>query len=95
MKEVFKTGERISNIRQAFNAREGIKPEDFKITGGRGRVLGDPPLKSGPTADVTVDAEDMRSAFFKAMDWDLKTGRPSLEKLKALGLDDVAKDLWP
>ena len=95
MKEVFKTGERISNIRQAFNAREGIKPEDFKITGGRGRVLGDPPLKSGPTANVTVDAEDMRTAFFKAMDWDLKTGKPSLEKLKTLGLDDVAKDLWP
>lgn len=92
MEDVVKTGDRISNIRQAFNAREGIKPKDFKISVGR--PIGDPLLREGPTANVTVDAEIMRSEVFKAMDWDLATGKPSKEKLEALGLDDVAKDLW-
>jgi len=29
------------------------------------------------------------------MDWDLKTAKPSKKKLQELGLDDVAKELWP
>ena len=93
MEEMLETGERISNIRQAFNAREGIRPNDFNISVGR--PIGDPPLKEGPTANVTVDAQSMRSEIFRAMDWDLETGKPSKAKLEALGLDDVAKDLWP
>jgi len=90
--EMMKTGERISNIRQAFNAREGIKPDDHRMTSGR--PVGNPPLKHGPTADVTVDIDKMRSDFFKGMDWDLSTGRPSKEKLMSLGLSDVATELW-
>jgi len=29
------------------------------------------------------------------MDWDLKTAKPSKKKLLELGLEDVAKVLWP
>jgi aldehyde:ferredoxin oxidoreductase len=93
-KEATKTGERISNIRQSFAVREGIKPEQTRIAGDRGRVLGYPPLNEGPTAGVTVDSEELKEEFFKAMDWNIETGKPSLGKLKELGLDDVAQDLW-
>jgi aldehyde:ferredoxin oxidoreductase len=93
MPQILEAGERISHIRQAFTVREGLKPDDFKIS--IGRVIGNPPLTEGPTANVTVDAEDLRCAFFKGMDWDLETGRPNKERLEALGLTDVASDLWP
>jgi hypothetical protein len=29
------------------------------------------------------------------MDWDLKTAKPSKKKLLELGLEDVARELWP
>jgi aldehyde:ferredoxin oxidoreductase len=92
MEEMVKVGERISNIRQAFNVREGIMPKDFIMTSGR--PIGDPPLKEGPTAGVTVDAKTLHSDIFEGMDWDIESGKPSREKLEFLGLDDVAKDLW-
>jgi len=93
MQDLMKIGERISHIRQAFNAREGIDPQSRKMSSGR--PIGAPPLEVGPTANVTVDAEGMRVKYFQGMGWDLKTGRPSRERLVAVGLDDVAQDLWP
>ena len=90
--EITRTAERIAAIRQAFNLREGITPKDFRL---QGRPLGDPPLKEGPLANVTIDADTLRAEYFKAMDWDPETGKPSKNKLLELGLDDVAKDLWP
>jgi aldehyde:ferredoxin oxidoreductase len=90
--ELLKTGERISNIRQAFNIREGLNPLEFKVPD---RVLGKPPQKEGPLAGVTVDEDTMIKEYLTAMDWDLKTAKPSKKKLLELGLDDVAKTLWP
>ncbi|MFO8010285.1 MAG: aldehyde ferredoxin oxidoreductase family protein [Dehalococcoidia bacterium] len=93
MPRIMETGERISDMRQAFTVREGLKPDDFRISSGR--VTGNPPLKEGPTANVTVDADELRSMFYKGMEWDLESGRPAKERLEALGLTDVAADLWP
>jgi len=84
--------ERISNIRQAFNIREGLNPLEFKVPD---RVLGRPPLKEGPLAGVTVDEDTLIKDCLTAMDWDLKTAKPSKKKLLELGLEDVAKVLWP
>jgi aldehyde:ferredoxin oxidoreductase len=90
--ELLKTGERISNLRQAFNIREGLNPLKFKVPD---RVLGKPPLKAGPVAGVTVDEDTMVKEYLTAMDWDLKTAKPSKKKLLELGLADVAQELWP
>ncbi len=84
--------ERISAIRQAFNLREGLSPKDFKL---RGRPIGEPPLKEGPVANITVDVDTLVSEYYKALDWDPETGKPSQKRLLKLGLEDVAKDLWP
>ncbi len=93
MDDVLLAGERIANIRQAFNAREGaISPIEREVSG---RVLGRPPQKEGPLAGVTVDVEPMEKQYFTAADWDPATGKPSREKLLGLGLDDVAQELWP
>jgi aldehyde:ferredoxin oxidoreductase len=89
--ELVKTGERIANIRQAFNIREGLNPLKFKVPD---RVLGKPPLKAGPVAGVTIDEDTMVKEYLTAMDWDLKTAKPSKKKLLELGLADVAQELW-
>ena len=88
--ELVKTGERISNLRQAFNIREGLNPLQFKVPD---RLLGRPPQKEGPVAGVTVDEDTLAKEYMAAMDWDPKTAKPSKKKLQELGLDDVAKEL--
>jgi aldehyde:ferredoxin oxidoreductase len=90
--ELTRTGERILNIRQAFNVREGLNQAKFTIPG---RLLGKPPLEEGPLAGVTIDEKKWFVEYFAANDWDLDTGRPSRRKLEELGLDDVAHELWP
>jgi aldehyde:ferredoxin oxidoreductase len=90
--ELLKAGERISNLRQAFNIREGLNPLEFKVPD---RILGKPAQKEGPLTGVTVDEDTMVKEYLASMDWDAKTAKPSKEKLQELGLDDVAKELWP
>ena len=90
--EIFKTGERIANIRQAFNIREGLNPLQYKIPG---RIYGHPAPKEGPLAGITVDEDTLYSEYLSAMDWDTRTTRPTRQKLLELGLEDVAKALWP
>jgi len=91
MEEMLETGERISNLRQAFNIREGLNPLQFKIPD---RVLGKPPQKEGPLAGITVDEDTLIKECLTTMDWDLKTAKPSKKKLLELGLPDVAQELW-
>ena len=90
--ELYNTGGRIATIRQAFNLREGLSPKDFKLPG---RVKGEPPLKEGPLANITVDVETMVSEYYRAMEWDPETGKPSKKRLEELRLTDLADDLWP
>ena len=53
-------GERIKTIRQAFNVREGFKPDDFKLSG---RAKGIPPLDAGPHKGVTLNIDTMKKHF--------------------------------
>jgi aldehyde:ferredoxin oxidoreductase len=89
--ELLKTGERIDNVRQAFNVREGIKlPYKFPD-----RMMGIPPKKVGMRAGITLSEDELFNEYFEAMDWDRNSGKPSQKKLLELGLPDVAQQLWP
>jgi aldehyde:ferredoxin oxidoreductase len=90
MKEALKTGERIYNMRHAFNLREGLNPIQFKTPD---RVMGIPPLKEGPLAGKTMPEATMVAEICKALDWDPKTSKPGKNKLVELGLEDVANAL--
>ena len=90
--EVARIGERIGTLRHAFNLREGINPLKWFI---HPRVIGRPPLTIGPLAGVISDIEAQNHWALGALDWDRITTKPSKAKLLSLGLDDVAKDLWP
>jgi len=74
-----------------LNAREGIKTP-WKH---HDRMLGRPPKKVGPRAGATVDPDELSKEYYEAMGWDVKTGKPSKQALLDLGLNDVAKVLWP
>ena len=88
--DLLEIGDRIATLRIAFNLREGLRNIDFQIPG---RVLGNPPLPSGPTANVTLDNDTQVRDYLEAMGWDPQTGVPTTETLERLGLDFVAKDL--
>jgi aldehyde:ferredoxin oxidoreductase len=92
MEELLKCGERIANMRHAFNLREGINPLDNYV---HPRVIGDPPQEEGPLAGVRADIEAQVYWCLGALDWDRVTTKPSRQKLLELGLTDVAEELWP
>lgn len=84
-REGLEAGRRILTVRQAFNHREGVRPDDFRLP-KRFEV----PLAVGPAAGRTVSPEALRRQYFEAMGWDAGTGRPRPETLTAL---DIAP-LW-
>lgn len=89
--DLLKTGERIANMRQAFNIREGISTLDFKMPN---RVVGAPAQEVGPNAGKTVAIQTLCNDYLIARDWDPTSGKPSKKKLLELGLQDVAEVLW-
>ena len=90
--ELLKCGERIANMRHVFTLREGINPLELKV---HGRIIGRSPFKEGPLAGVSSDIEAQIYWNLGALDWDRVTTKPSERKLLELGLDDVARELWP
>ncbi|MCX7912636.1 MAG: aldehyde ferredoxin oxidoreductase C-terminal domain-containing protein, partial [Dehalococcoidales bacterium] len=90
--EVLKCGERIAVMRHVFCLREGDNPLRRRVPG---RMIGVPPQKEGPLAGVTCDLDAQVYWNLGAMDWDRVTTKPSRKKLLELGLDDVARELWP
>jgi aldehyde:ferredoxin oxidoreductase len=89
--ELLLTGERITNMRLAFNLREGIRGP-FKYPA---RMRGVPPKMVGPRAGITFTHRQVYGEYLDLMDWDPKTGKPSKARLLELGLDDIAEALWP
>jgi aldehyde:ferredoxin oxidoreductase len=82
--EGLKTGKRILTLRQAFNVREGISPDMFKLPK---RVT--VPQQVGPAKGVELDFDAMKKSYFEAMGWDVKTGKPSDKTLAELGIDKL------
>jgi aldehyde:ferredoxin oxidoreductase len=88
--DLHEIGERIANVRHAFNIREGVNPREWKMPG---RAIGQPPIGKGPLGQSTVDLEANEVAYLKAFDWDPTTMKPSASKLESLGLGNIAEDL--
>ena len=86
-KEILQAGERIANLRMAFNVREGDIVTKRRIPD---RLIGKTPLTAGPHEGVTLDAETLEREFLEACGWDLETATPTRAKLEELGLKDVA-----
>lgn len=86
--EGLKAGRRILTLRQAFNAREGLLPDDFRLP-ERVRL----PQSVGPATGVKIDYDTLKKGYFEALGWDIKTGKPYRQTLVELGLDELTSDL--
>lgn len=90
LEECLAIGERIANVRHAFNLRDGLNPLEYRVPG---RMIGNPPLEEGNVRGVTVDLATQVREFCQAMRWDPETAMPDPRRLAKLGLQDVAVDL--
>jgi aldehyde:ferredoxin oxidoreductase len=86
--DLLKCGERIQNLRAAFNRREGIKPADFAP---HPRMLGegDGNLPAGPLKGVRVPLPMLKDDYFSAMQWNKSTGNVSKAHAESLGMAEL------
>jgi len=90
-REIFlKTGERLFNLLHAINIKQGATPKDDTLSH---RMIKQP-LKEGATKGQVVNLKPMLKEYYQLRDWDLKTGKPTKEKLEELGLDFVIKEFY-
>ncbi len=87
-----KMGERVNTVRQCFNVREGLKPNDFKLPD---RIKGTAKDEVGGHKGVFIDEDKLKKRYYNIVDWDPKTGLPSLAKITELGLENLIGDLYP
>ena len=85
--EYLTIGERVFQLRHAFNVREGINPANSFAP--HPRLCGNPPLTKGPARNVTLDFQELARLFYKVMNWNLETGAPHRGYLKSLGLNEI------
>ena len=74
-------GRRILTWRQAFNAREGLTPDDYRLPKRFHEAL-----ETGPAAGREVPFELLRKNYFLAMGWDPLTGEPYPDTLASLSI---------
>ncbi|MCX7608968.1 MAG: aldehyde ferredoxin oxidoreductase family protein [Anaerolineales bacterium] len=89
VEELLRCGERGWNLKRAINNRLGLTRANEKLP----KALLQP-YRDGPVAGYVPPFEEMLAAYYAARGWDQETGRPTKEKLLALGLAEVARDLW-
>ncbi|MCE9579920.1 MAG: aldehyde ferredoxin oxidoreductase family protein [Deltaproteobacteria bacterium] len=84
-KDLLDAGERIQNLRAAFNWREGIAPADMKP---HPRMMGegDGNLTAGPLKGVRVALPVLRDDYFKEMHWNPQTGKLARAHADKLGM---------
>ncbi|MBK9208385.1 MAG: hypothetical protein IPL71_08820 [Anaerolineales bacterium] len=87
--DMMRSGERGWNIKRAINNRMGLTRANDKLP----KALLEPHTEGG-TMGFVPDMLAILETYYEARGWDKETGKPSKEKLLALGLADVAVDLW-
>ncbi|HZR84465.1 MAG TPA: aldehyde ferredoxin oxidoreductase family protein [Candidatus Binatia bacterium] len=87
-RELLTAGERIQNLRNAFNVREGLKPSEFQP---HPRMLGegDGNLTTGPLKGVKVPIVELKNDYYRAMGWNPESGRLAKSRADALGMTDL------
>jgi aldehyde:ferredoxin oxidoreductase len=87
-KDLLDCGERIQNLRNAFNRREGIRPADFAP---HPRMLGegDGHMSEGPLKGVRVPLYDLRNDYFRSMHWNADSGLLAKQRADELGMTEL------
>ena len=87
---VLSYGERIWDLKRALNLKLGYQARaSERMPELLLRALAD----SGTEGHVP-ELEPMLREYYTVRDWDWDTGKPRREKLVALGMAEIAADLW-
>jgi aldehyde:ferredoxin oxidoreductase len=81
--ELKRIGERIYNLQRCYNVRHGITRADDRLP----RRFSEEPSPSGNARGQVIDLEPMLDEYYALRGWDVATGRPKQETLRALGLE--------
>jgi len=87
-KELLTVAERAWNLTRLFNLREGFSRQDDTLP----ERLFKEPSSRGPSRGQIVDRkefEKMLSQYYEIVGWDPRTGIPTEDKLRALGIEKV------
>jgi len=87
--DLLSAGERGWNLKRAINIRLGLTGADDRLP----KALLEP-VPDGNSAGFVPDFAAMLSAYYQARGWDPVTGKPTLERMNALGMPEIASDLW-
>lgn len=87
-RDLLEVGERVLNLQRLFNIREGLSRKDDILPE---RIKQKPAFGFYEKEDQCAikDFEGMLNEYYEARKWDIKTGMPSKEKLKELGLEEL------
>jgi aldehyde:ferredoxin oxidoreductase len=85
--QLLRCGERIWNLKRAFNVKMGISEQDDMLPK---RFL--EPLNEGAAAGRVPPIEEMLRRYYKLRSWE--NGKPSKKKLEELEMPEIAKDIW-
>jgi aldehyde:ferredoxin oxidoreductase len=89
--EMLTVAERVHNVERAYSCREGLDRKDDRLIG----KWANEPVPTCPYKGEKIDSEKwevMLDEYYRLRGWD-ENGIPKKEKLKELGLDDVADEL--
>jgi len=89
LEEAMRIGERGWNLKRVINNRLGLTRANDRLPKA---LL--TPLPDGGAEGQVPDLELMLQEYYAVRGWDPATGRPTVEKLRELGLDDLVPDLW-
>jgi len=91
-KELFMAGERIVNMKKIFNIRQGWTRKDDRLPP---RIMYDP-IPDGASKGSRVTPKEFELVledYYQERGWDVKTGLPTKQRLKELGLEDLAEEI--
>ena len=91
IEEILEAASRISCQERAYAVREGMTKDQDTLPK---KLINYSMAGTYPDDKVTPEGlEKMKDEYYQAMGWDVKTGVPTLDTLRALNLEDVASDL--
>jgi aldehyde:ferredoxin oxidoreductase len=84
---LLKCGERIWNLKRAFNVRMGVTAKDDTLPKRLTQ-----PLPDGAAKGRIPPMDEMLGKYYELRGW--VDGKPSKGKLEELNMHDIAQDLW-